>query len=83
MVAVELRERNQQAIASPSTGEALENTQADMTKGEQHESPVGNADKDQHNAYGADREAYRTIAASGFRQLHDRGATLKYAICTV
>lgn len=66
MIAEELRIRNQQAVASSYTGEAPENTQRGKAKVDPHESPIGSADRDQHNAYRADRDSV----------LHDRSKRL-------
>lgn len=69
MIASELRDRNEKAIASSYAGEAPENTQRDMSKADPHKSPIGSADRDQHNAYRADRDSV----------LHDRSKRLKSA----
>jgi hypothetical protein len=69
MIASELRDRNEKTIASSYAGEAPENTQRDMSKANPHKSPIGTADKDQHNAYRADRDSV----------LHDRSKRLKSA----
>lgn len=66
MIADELRNRNQQAATSSYIGEMPENTQRDKTNVEPYESPIGSADKDQHNAYRADRDSV----------LHDRSKRL-------
>lgn len=50
MVVDELQNRNQQSIASSYSGEVPENTQKDWTL-QPHESPIGNADTNQHEAY--------------------------------
>ena len=62
MIAGELRDRNQHASASSYAGEAPENGRRGKTKVAPHESPVGSANTDQHNAYRADRDSV----------LHDR-----------
>lgn len=66
MIAGELRDRNQHATASSYAGEMPENTQRGSSKVSPHESPVGSADTDQHNAYRADRDSV----------LHDRSKRL-------
>ena len=66
MIAEELRERNQQAAASSYVGQIPENTHSGKAKVYPHESPVGSADTDQHNAYRADRDSI----------LHDRSKRL-------
>jgi transcriptional regulator NrdR family protein len=66
MIAEELRDRNQQAAASSYVGETPENAQQGGAKVYPHESPVGSADTDQHNAYRADRDSI----------LHDRSKRL-------
>lgn len=68
MIASELRDRNQKAIASSYAGEAPKNTQRDMAKADPRKSPVGSADTDQHNAYRADNSV-----------LHDRSKRLTSA----
>lgn len=72
MIANELRNRNQQSIASSYTGSMPEDIQRyDMTlKVGQHESPIGSADKDQHNAYRADRDSV----------MHDRSKRLASSV---
>ena len=59
MIAKELRDRNEQTIASSYAGEAPENTQKDTmaAKVEPHDPPVGSADTNQHEAYRADRDS--------------------------
>jgi len=66
MIADELRDRNEKAIASSYAGEAPENMQRGMAKADQYKPPVGSADTDQHNAYRADRDSV----------LHDRSKRL-------
>lgn len=68
MIANELRDRNQQAMASSYTGGMPKDAQRhDMTlKVRQHESPIGSADIDQHNAYRANRNSV----------MHDRSKRL-------
>ena len=69
MVAKELRDRNQQAIASSYTGEVPENRRSENAKVGRYESPIGSADTDQHEAYRADRDSV----------LHDRSKRLASA----
>ncbi len=66
MIAEELRNQNQRAAASSYVGEMPENTQRDKTDVDKYESPVGSADTDQHNAYGANRDSV----------MHDRSKRL-------
>ena len=53
MVIDELQNRNQQSIASSYAGEVPDNTQKNWIglDLQQHESPIGNADTNQHEAY--------------------------------
>ena len=53
MVADELRDRNQQGIASSYVGEVPENTQKDLTE----KSFIGSADTDQHEAHRPDLDS--------------------------
>jgi hypothetical protein len=64
MIAKELQDRNQQTIASSYAGETPENVQKrDMNlKVGQHKSFIGSADRDQHEAYRANKNSV----------LHDR-----------
>jgi hypothetical protein len=64
MIARELQDRNHQTIASSYTGEMPENVQKrDMNvKVDQHGSFIGSADRDQHEAYRANKNSV----------LHDR-----------
>jgi hypothetical protein len=55
MIADELHSRNQKAIESSYKGNAPENQ--NIAKVGPHESPIGSADTDQHNAYRADRDS--------------------------
>lgn len=75
MIARELQDRNQQTIASSYAGEMPENVQErDMNvKVHQHESFIGSADRDQHEATGPTKTAYCTTEASGLEPEH--GAT--------
>jgi hypothetical protein len=64
MIARELQDRNHQTIASSYAGEMPENVQKrDMNvKVDEHESFIGSADRDQHEAYRANKNSV----------LHDR-----------
>ena len=64
MIADELHSRNEKAIASSYKGDKPENQ--NIAKVGLHESPVGSADTDQHNAYRADRDSV----------MHDRSKRL-------
>lgn len=68
MIVNELNDRNQGVIASSYTGSMPEDTQRRemKLKVEPHKSPIGSADKDQHNAYRADKDSV----------LHDRSKRL-------
>jgi transcriptional regulator NrdR family protein len=68
MIAGELRNRNQQTVASSYTGNVPENTQRQgaMMKVRPYESTLGEAGKDQHNVYRANRDSV----------LHDRSKRL-------
>jgi transcriptional regulator NrdR family protein len=67
MIAGELHDRNQKTIASSYEGITPENAQnQNIAKVGPHESPVGSADTDQHNAYRADRDSV----------MHDRSKRL-------
>ena len=67
MIAEELHNRNQKAIASSYKGDIPENAQnRNIVKVRLHESPVGSADTDQHDAYRADRDSV----------MHDRSKRL-------
>jgi hypothetical protein len=67
MIAEELHSRNQNTIASSYKGNAPENAQnQNIAKVGPHESPIGSADTDQHNAYRADRDSV----------MHDRSKRL-------
>lgn len=56
MVAKELRDRNQRPIASSYSGERPENM-SDVNSASLPKPPVGSADRDQHEAYRADRDS--------------------------
>lgn len=67
MIAGELRNRNENTVASSYGGEVPENIQRDMA--DFHKPPIGSADTDQHSAYRADRDSV----------LHDRSKRLASA----